>query len=392
MVAMSAPATIGAGKPMLRIRGTTYPVLLPTWRDPRLHLAAVIISLQVLGQVAFEFRLSIAQILVSLLTCAVLEVGIAFRRQHVLMWPASALLTGNGVAFILRVPGTEHGDWWSMHGWWIFAGAAAVSLLSKYLIQFRGHHIFNPSNFGLVLCFLLLGPEHADPLAFWWGPMSGWLALALVIIVAGGFAILRRLHLLAIALTFWVTFATAIAVLAASGHDMTARWHLGPVSDWYFWRVLAFSPEIPVFLFFMITDPKTIPAGRTGRRVYAVSIGLLAALLIAPQTTEFGSKVAALGALALVCAARPVLELSGAAIRRGRWSSRTVGVATLAGAVMFVSLLVVAGIPARSNAEARVLPAPAGGLPEVSVRATRGIAPIDRRTAELIALDLVADL
>ena len=88
------------------------------------------------------------------------------------MWPASALLTGNGVAFILRVPGTEHGDWWSMNGWWIFAGTAAISLLSKYVIKFRGSHVFNPSNFGLVLCFLLLGPEHADPLDFWWGPMS----------------------------------------------------------------------------------------------------------------------------------------------------------------------------------------------------------------------------
>ncbi|MGH3012636.1 MAG: hypothetical protein ACRDMY_12480 [Gaiellaceae bacterium] len=101
-------------------------MLLPTVRDPRLHLAAVIVSLQVLGQVAFGFQLSIAQILVSLVACAVLEVAIAFRRQRVLMWPASALLTGNGVAFVLRVPGTEHGDWWSMHGWWIFAGTAAA--------------------------------------------------------------------------------------------------------------------------------------------------------------------------------------------------------------------------------------------------------------------------
>ena len=269
-------------------------MLLPSIRDPRLHLAAVIISLQVLGQVAFDFRLSIAQILVSLLTCAVLEMGIAFRRQHVILWPASALLTGNGVAFILRVPGTEHGDWWSMHGWWIFAGTAAVSLLSKYLIKFRGGHIFNPSNFGLVLCFLLLGPEHADPLEFWWGPMTPWLALAIAIIVAGGLAILLRLRLLGIAIGFWVTFVASIAVLAASGHAMTARWHLGPVSDWYFWQVLAFSPEILVFLFFMITDPKTIPSGRTGRRVYAVAIGLLAALLAAPQTTEFATKVAVL--------------------------------------------------------------------------------------------------
>ena len=39
----------------LRIRGTAYPVLLPTLRDPRLHLAGVIVTLQVLGQTAFDF-------------------------------------------------------------------------------------------------------------------------------------------------------------------------------------------------------------------------------------------------------------------------------------------------------------------------------------------------
>ncbi len=87
-----------------------------------------------------------------------------------------------------------------------------------------------------------------------------------------------------------------------------------------------------------------------------------------------------------------MLELTGAALRRRHWSSRSVGAAALAGAVAFVSLLVVAGIPARSSAEARVLPAPAGELPDVSVRTAPGIAPIDRRTAERIALDLVADL
>jgi Na+-translocating ferredoxin:NAD+ oxidoreductase RnfD subunit len=395
---MSAPAMTGAGKPTLRIRGTSYPVLLPTWRDPRLHLAAVIISLQVLGQVAFDFRLSIAQILVSLLTCAVLEVGIALRRQHVILWPASALLTGNGVAFILRVPGTEHGDWWSMHGWWIFAGTAAVSLLSKYLILFRGHHIFNPSNFGLVLCFLLLGPERADPLAFWWGPMSAWLALAIAIIVAGGFAILRRLHLLGIAIAFWVTFAGSLAVLAASGHAMIARWHLGPVSDWYFWQVLAFSPEILVFLFFMITDPKTIPAGRSGRRVYAVAIGLLAALLIAPQTTEFASKVAVLSALAIVCAARPLLVLLGERARARGWSGGlTARAATrpaaLVGAVAFTSLLVVAGIPARSNAGAAIpSTAATNELLAVTVLPAQGIAPLDQAQARQIAQHVVADL
>ena len=38
------------------IRGTPYPVVLPKLRDPRLHLAATIISLQVIGQVGFHFR------------------------------------------------------------------------------------------------------------------------------------------------------------------------------------------------------------------------------------------------------------------------------------------------------------------------------------------------
>src|SRR5437764_6275125 len=211
-------------------RGTTYPVVLPKLRDPRLHLALTITSLQVLGQVAFHFDLSIAQILVSLVTVAVIEVALTFRSQHVLMWPASALLTGNGVAFVLRVPGTQHGDWWSMNGWWIYVATAAGSLLSKYVIAWKGEHVFNPSNIGLVGVFLILGRARVEPLDFWWGPMSWWMALALAIIVTGGFAILRRLKLLRVALSFWAAFALGIAGIALAGHAMTARWHLGPLT------------------------------------------------------------------------------------------------------------------------------------------------------------------
>jgi Na+-translocating ferredoxin:NAD+ oxidoreductase RnfD subunit len=399
---MSAPAV--AGGPVLTIRGTHYPVLLPKFRDPRLHLAAVIITLQVLGQTAFGFSLSIAQILVAIGTCAVLEVGIAFFRQHVIMWPASALLTGNGVAFILRVPGTPHGDWWSLHGAWIFAATAAVSLLSKHLIRWRGRHIFNPSNFGLVLCFLVLGENRAEPLDFWWGPMSVWLALAVALIVLGGLTILSRLRLLIIAGGFWLAFAAGIAVLAASGHSMTARWHLGPITGWSFWWLLVTSPEILIFLFFMITDPMTIPKGRVARVVYAVSVGLLATLLIAPQTTEYHTKVAVLAALALVCAARPLLErllpAAGApedravpwarGLMRHGWVSTGALVLAAAG---FAGLVVIAGIPARPDAAtASSLP---GGepLPKVSVVATDGIsARVDSATADQIARDIVVDL
>ena len=311
---VSAHAAPASGGLTLSVRGTTYPVVLPKLSDPRLHLAATITSLQVIGQVGFHFQLSIAQILISLGTCAVLEVAIAARRRHVLLWPASALLTGNGVAFVLRVPGTVHGDWWSVRGWWIFAGTAAVALLSKYVLVWRGSHIFNPSNIGLVICFLALGRTRAAPLDFWWGPMSLWLVLALAVIVVGGFAILLRLGLLRVALGFWISFAAGLAVVAAAGHAMSARWHLGPITGFHFWSVLVTSPEVLVFLFFMITDPKTAPNGARARLVYAVSLGLLGALLIAPTTTEFASKVALLGSLAIVCIALPVLRRNHAAV------------------------------------------------------------------------------
>src|SRR5689334_16138607 len=102
----SPPSTPGRA---LRLGGRSYPVVPPTIRDPRLQLASVIVTIQVLGQTVLGFELSIAQILVSLLTCAVLELAITFRRQRIIAWPGSALLTGNGVALILRVPGTQHG-------------------------------------------------------------------------------------------------------------------------------------------------------------------------------------------------------------------------------------------------------------------------------------------
>ena len=47
---------------------------------------------------------------------------------------------------------------------------------------------------------------------------------------------------------------------------MTARWHLGPITGAELWRILVFSLEILVFLFFMITDPKTVPDSREARR------------------------------------------------------------------------------------------------------------------------------
>ena len=338
-----------------------------------------------IGQVGFHFQLSIAQILISLATCAVLEVAIAFRTQHVLMWPASALLTGNGVAFILRVPGHEHGDWWSLRGWWIFAGTAAVSLLSKYVIKWRGNHIFNPSNIGLVLCFLILGRGRADPLDFWWGPMSPWLVLALVVILAGGFVILSRLKLLWIAVAFWLTFAAAIGVIALTGHAMTRA--LAPRPDHGLQLLvgagdLARGARLP-----LLHDhrPEDGAEGRTARASStASSLGLLGALLIAPTTTEFASKVAP------ARLARDRLHRDAAAAAatarawrrpRGSRSRRRRGVAIYVGALVRRHHRRVVVAPAPPHRPAR---------PAITILPSRGVqTQLNLATAQLIAHGLV---
>ena len=166
------------------------------FRDPRLHLAAVIISIHILGQTVLGFRVSVVQILVAILTCAVIEVTWTFASSRSLVWPASAMLTGSGVALIFRVIGTENGDYWSWHGWYLFAIVAGLSLLTKYVIKYRGSHVFNPSNVGLVAAFLILGSTRVEPLDFWWAPFGVWMALAYLIIIVGGVLITRRLHLL----------------------------------------------------------------------------------------------------------------------------------------------------------------------------------------------------
>ena len=292
----------------LTIGGTAYPLFLPSIRDPRLHVAAVIITVHVLGQVGLGFWVSVPQILAAILTCAVLEIAITFQQSRALVWPASAMLTGSGVALILRVVGTPPGQPWSTNAWEVFAVVGGLSLLSKYVIKYRGTHVSNPSNVGLVVAFLVLGSSRAEPLDFWWAPLNVWMLAAYAVIAIGGLLITRRLRLLGLAASFWLTFALALGVLAASGHSMVARWSFAPVTGFDFWRVIVTSPEVLIFLFFMITDPKTVPTGQVGRVVFGVLVAIVSTLLMAPQTDEFGTKVALLSGLVVMCAARPLLD------------------------------------------------------------------------------------
>jgi hypothetical protein len=322
-------------------------IVLPDRGDPRLRLAVVIISLQVLGQVGLGFKLSIAQILVSVFVCGLAEVAITYRRHRKLIWPASAILTGNSTALILRANGTAHGDWWSLHGIEYFVIAALGGLLSKYLIRLGDRHLFNPSNLGLVLCLLVFGPFHVFPQYLWWGPPGLTLAAVWVVIVAGGIWVLAPLRMVPMVVAFAVTMAAGVALLAQSRHCFTAAWQLSTVCDQEYWWDIAGSPELFVFVLFMMSDPKTAPRGASARALYGVAVAALATVLISFQQSEFGVKLAILGSLTAACALVPLMEAAGA-----RWSGerapaiRLCGMRWTTAVSALVAVIIAVAVPA----------------------------------------------
>lgn len=308
MTATTTARPPAPGQPHLSVGGRHIPVVLPNRRDPRLKLSAVIMTLHVLGQTLLDFKVSIAQIAVSILVCGLIEAVVTFRSHRILVWPASGILTGSSVAFILRTSGTQHGDWWSLHGIQFFVLAGLISLLSKHLIRPGGRHLFNPSNIGIVWCLLVIGPNHVFAQYLWWGPNRPGVALAYAVILVGAVWILRSVRMIPMAASFLVTFATLIGVFALSGRSFIAIWHEGPISGLSYWLNIAASPELLVFVFFMISDPQTAPKAPLGRVVYGAATATVAAGLIYFQPAEFGIKVAILSSLTVVCALVPLIE------------------------------------------------------------------------------------
>ena len=316
---MTVPVTVKAPTPAkshhLTVHGQEIPVILPNRRDPRLKLSAVVITIHVLGQTVLDFKVSIAQILISMAVCGLIEGMTTFRNTRTLAWPASGLLTGSSIALILRASGTAHGDYWTLHGIQFFLMADVVALLSKHLIRPTGRHLFNPSNVGIVWCLLVVGPNHVFAQYLWWGPSILGQVLAYAVILFGGYWVLRAVRMIPMVLSFMVTFAVLIGLFALGGREFIAIWHQGPVGGLEYWVNVAFSPEILVFVFFMISDPVTAAKAPAARLVYGAGCAVAAAALIFFQHTEFGIKVSILSSLTVLTAAVPVIE-SG--VRRWR--------------------------------------------------------------------------
>ncbi len=359
---------MSAKRRAVRLFGREYAVILPSLRDPRMHVAAVLVTLQVLGQTVLGFRLSVAQILICLATGALIEFGVAFFKDTAIMWPASGLLTGNSTAFILRTPGTLHGQWWSTHGIWIFVGVVAISMASKYLIRWRGRHIFNPSNLGLVVAFVALGPKLTEPQDLWWIPPGPWLIVTYAVLVVGGLLIAWELRLLGLELAFMAGFAafTAVALALVPDHCMVASWHVAPMCGRELWQILVTSPELLVFGLFMIPDPRTVPDGPVARVAFGMMVAILAVLLIGPTTLEFWTKTALLASLVIACALRFALArflFPLEARDRQRAGRRRLG--WRLPVALVIALLLVGTLPVAADLSTHT-PEPAAGLADGS--------------------------
>ena len=165
-------------------------------------------------------------------------------------WPniASAYITGISVGILLRSP-----------AYWPYAVCAAIAITSKYALRFRGKHLWNPSNFGICVMLFLL-PTSVAMLSIQWGN-NFW---SLLVIWLLGSVILWRLRRLHITATYVVSFL-ALAVLRASIIHQPILAEISPIT----------GPEYQLFIFFMITDPKTTVRSKTGQCIVAFLVAVL---------------------------------------------------------------------------------------------------------------------
>jgi len=162
--------------------------------------------------------------------------------------PASAYITGISVGILVRSP-----------AYWPYVLCSLISIMSKYVLRIKGRHIWNPSNFGISV-LLFLAPQAVASLSIQWGN-NVWPMLVIWVL---GSIIIYRVHRFNITGTYVLSFlAFAFLRSAITGHPWQAE--VAPIT----------GPMYQLFIFFMITDPKTTVRSRTGQCVVAFLIALV---------------------------------------------------------------------------------------------------------------------
>jgi Na+-translocating ferredoxin:NAD+ oxidoreductase RnfD subunit len=197
------------------------------------YLAPMLISIILLaGELTYGILQSYWHTALAIGTAIVLEIALSWFATGRFPHLASAYITGISVGILVRTPIP-----------WLFALCSILSISSKYALRVRGRHLWNPSNLGVsVLLFLV--PQSIAPLSLEWGNFI-WVP---IIILCFGFLILYTLGRLHITLTYVIAFSVLSMVRSAfTGHPLEAE--LGLIT----------APSYLLFMFFMITDPKTTP-------------------------------------------------------------------------------------------------------------------------------------
>ncbi|MEZ5895751.1 MAG: RnfABCDGE type electron transport complex subunit D [Parvularculaceae bacterium] len=248
----------------------------PALKDPRWFQIIALSALLAMGASMRAFEVSPADVLtlftVSLALQWAMSMIFAIRFD-----PKSALITALSLSLLLRAEGVIP-----------LAAAAGIAIGSKFMIRFRGKHIFNPANIGIVAVTLMTTDAWTTPGQ--WGTAL-WLA---ALIAGAGCFVCHRAARLDVPLIFLGAFA---ALLFAR-----ALWLGDPLM---IPMLRLQNGALILFAFFMISDPKTTPDGFALRAVFAVAIAIIAYIL----TYQFFLPDAIFYALAIVCAVRPLIEL-----------------------------------------------------------------------------------
>lgn len=164
------------------------------------------------------------------------------------------------------------------------AGLAASA--SKYLLAWRGRHVFNPAATGAaVLTIVSIWAPDLGGSAWWVG--SPWMAGPVLVL---GVLLLLRTDKLPIVVTFWIV-AMAVAFVRTTIQFQSAGF---PVDVPALLLQVAFSSPFLFLGAFMLSEPLTLPPRRVQQYAVAVVVGVLAGWPIAVGALTLGQERALL--------------------------------------------------------------------------------------------------
>ncbi|MGH7672844.1 MAG: hypothetical protein ACREMC_08085, partial [Gemmatimonadales bacterium] len=138
-----------------------------------------------------------------------------------------------------------------------------LAIASKYVLQYRHNHLWNPTNFAITT-LLLAAPNRISVLSHQWGNDL----VTNAVIWCFGIAITARVRVLHITLAYVAGFLVLNGLRSALlGQPLAPE--IAPIT----------GPMYQLFVFFMITDPRTVVRSRRWQVVVAVVIALVETLI-----------------------------------------------------------------------------------------------------------------